>query len=112
MNLYRSQSVAQRSRARQLGFTAIELIVVLVAIGILAVLALRAFGVVHKTKGTVEAQNILDTVNSVLFDWDRITTIDKLEGQVNKFWVSRLRRKSKFKRMRNIRVTTIQILPV
>lgn len=73
MNLYRSQSVAQRSRARQLGFTAIELIVVLVAIGILAVLALRAFGVVHKTKGTVEAQNILDTVNSVQGCFGRAT---------------------------------------
>ena len=55
------------------GLTLVELIVVLVAIGILAVLALRAFGVVHKTKGTVEAQNILDTVNSVQGCFGRAT---------------------------------------
>lgn len=65
MKFYRFQPAAKGGRLKQLGFTAIELIVVLVVIGILAVLTLRAFGLLNKAKGTVEGQNILDTVNSV-----------------------------------------------
>lgn len=53
------------ARSRQAGFTAIELVVVLVVIGILAVLSLRAFGLMNKSKGTIEAQNIVDTINAV-----------------------------------------------
>ena len=46
-------------------------------------------------------------MNSILLDWHRISTIDELEGQVDEFWVSRLRRQSIFKRMRKILATTL-----
>lgn len=48
--------------SKQAGFTAIELGIVLVVIGVIAVLALRGTSLVSSSKGVVMTQNILDTV--------------------------------------------------
>lgn len=49
----------------QKGFTAIELAIVLVVIGVIAVLSLRGTGLVGSAKGVVATQNMLDTVRGV-----------------------------------------------
>lgn len=49
----------------QTGFTLIEMAVVITVIGILAVFAVRGFAMLNKSKGSVEAVNITDTLNSV-----------------------------------------------
>ncbi len=50
---------------KQAGFTAIELGIVLVVIGVIAVLSLRGTGLVGSSKGVVMTQNMLDTVRNV-----------------------------------------------
>lgn len=58
--------IVPKSRsARQRGFTVIELTVVIVVISIMLVLALRNFGLLSKSKGSVEGTNVGDTINAV-----------------------------------------------
>lgn len=57
-----SRKVGGKKASR--GVTLIELAIGIVVIGILAVLALRGSSIVGSAKGTVEGQNILDTVTA------------------------------------------------
>ncbi len=56
------QALPKSSKNKQLGFTAIELGIVLVVIGVIAVLALRGTSLVSSSKGVVMTQNILDSI--------------------------------------------------
>lgn len=75
---HRRATASASTTARQAGFTAIELVVVLVVIGILAVLSLRAFGLMNKSKGTIDGQNIIDTVNAVQSCFAKATDFSSL----------------------------------
>ena len=59
------QSITKSQKSKQAGFTAIELGIVLVVIGVIAVLALRGTSLVSSSKGVVMTQNVLDSVRNV-----------------------------------------------
>ena len=60
MNIYKSHRLAKQN-----GFTLIEIGVVITVLGILAILAVRGFDMLNKSKASVESVNVTDTVNSV-----------------------------------------------
>lgn len=66
------------SRTNTRGFTLVELAIAIAAIGILSALLLRGTGILGKSKGAVEGQNLLDTVSAVQSCFQSVTDFTAL----------------------------------